>query len=171
MFECIITIKGDGQGRYGIPKKDRTEPVKNFMVDNQYFYNRVRQHILGCPLCDPTEALRHYLERRPGSVTGTLLKNALAYEKRSNRPVKKDVVDEYIWRCNDEELVLRHVYRLSLKQKYDCAVQNLENSWTVRRFLEHDGMKSIMQLAQSCKNLTDEQEILRLLTISEIHNV
>ena len=133
MFECQVTIKGNGVGQYGRFKADHTGPVSQFMVDNCYLYTQVKQHVLACPRCDPTSALRHYLDRRltldkfqgkpgqnwptPGMVTGTLARLALSYERlcARSRPVSKDLVDEFLWRSADSSTICRHESRLSVR--------------------------------------------------------
>lgn len=45
MFDCVITVKGNGKGENGWFKHDKTGPVSQFMVDNTYLYPIVRRHV------------------------------------------------------------------------------------------------------------------------------
>jgi hypothetical protein len=82
-MDCIVTMLGDGVGRYGKPKNDRTGPVREFIVDNQYFYPRVFKHVKDCAKCDSVTILETYLNRRINKgeelVTGALVKLAYQY--------------------------------------------------------------------------------------------
>jgi hypothetical protein len=134
MFDCVVTVNGDGHGRNGQFKEDKTGPVSQFMVDNVVLYPLVKNHIVQCPHCDPTKAVRHYLERRKtlkkfkGRVTATLAKVALSYERKcaKTRPVPRELVNEFIWRSGDPDLILSYEKRLSIE----------ESVWAARFYLE-----------------------------------
>jgi hypothetical protein len=63
-MDCIITVKGDGVGRNGHPKTDKTGPIRDFLVDNEVFYRAVKNHVAACNKCDPYAILDHHLQRR-----------------------------------------------------------------------------------------------------------
>jgi hypothetical protein len=139
MFDCTIIVKGNGKGDYGRFKEDKTDKVLRFMVDNTYLYTAVKQHVVKCPECDPTEALRHYLNRRltldkfqpqpgktwpiAGMVTGSLAKLALSYERMcaKTRPIPKELVNEFIWRSADHDLIHANEHRLSVREIVGAA--------------------------------------------------
>ena len=134
MFKCEMTVEGNGEGRYGRFKQSKTGPVSRFMVDNTFLYAQVKKHILSCSLCDPTEALRHYLNRRltlekfkpkPGKkwpilghLTISLADLALRYERQCSktRPVPAELVNEFIWRTANAGFIVEHEHRLSVKE-------------------------------------------------------
>ena len=124
MFDCTITVLGDGRGKYGRSKNDRTGPVSMFMVDNVTLYSRVKTHIKSCQSCDPTAALEYYIKRRRdipkfgGSITTTLAKTALSYERlfKKDRPVPASLVNEYLWRSGDIDLLEKNSDRMTLRE-------------------------------------------------------
>jgi hypothetical protein len=134
MFECEMTVKGNGKGGNGSFKTDQTAPVSRFMVDNVHLYPKFRRHVVACDRCDPEEALRFYLSRRlsldkfkpkpgkpwpiAGHLTGTLAKLALSYERdarKAGRSVSAALVDEFLWRSADPDLLGRHERRMSVR--------------------------------------------------------
>lgn len=139
MFDCEMHVPGNGRGGNGRFKKDQTAPVSRFMVDNVYLYPKVKQHIVACDKCDPTEALRFYLDRRltldkfkpragqvwpvAGVVTGTLANLALSYERlcRDTRPIPRELVNEFVWRSTDHDIIAKHENRLSVRELVGAA--------------------------------------------------
>lgn len=99
-MSCVITVKGDGQGRYGHPKNDRTGPLEEFMVDNVVFYTAVFKHLKSCDGHDPNKILKYYLSRRikrgDQMITGTLVKLALKYARHF--VIDPAILNEYKWR-------------------------------------------------------------------------
>lgn len=128
---CIIMIPGDGVGRYGKPKRDRTGPVEEFVVDNGYFYPRVFAHVEKCKLCDPTEILNKYLTRRfakeQHGVTTIFTKLARRYY-RLNRGVPKSLLREIEVRSGIVNEVDRSDFSL-LELAKAVRIQCGENSW------------------------------------------
>lgn len=86
-MDCTITVKGNGVGRYGHPKHDRTGPIREFLVDNQIFYRVVKNHVATCDKCDPNAILEHYLARRLDPKTWRT-------KKKPNTPVPVFPVSE-----------------------------------------------------------------------------
>ncbi len=82
-LDCILTVKGNGVGRYGHPKKDRTGPITDFLVDNTVFYSAVTKHLTICKRCSIQEVLTAYLDRRvqkpkfEGKTSGSLVRRAI----------------------------------------------------------------------------------------------
>ena len=64
-MDCEITIKGNGEGRNGHPKTDRTGPVREFLVDNGVFYRAVKKHVAKCDVCDELSYHIHCLVQCP----------------------------------------------------------------------------------------------------------
>ena len=199
MFECPLVVKGDGQGGNGRFKKDQTAPVSRFMVDNTYLYTQVKQHILHCKKCDPTEALRFYLNRRltldkfqpqpgktwpiAGMVTGSLTKLALSYERlcAKTRPIPKELVDEFIWRSGDPNIVCPNEHRLSIRELVASAEIGMTGyirgsvlitggtlSMNWRKIPESSKFGKICVLVQNHARPETEQEFEDLCSIMEV---
>jgi hypothetical protein len=139
-MRCIITIPGDGKGRYGKPKNDRTGPVEEFVVDNGYFYPRVFAHVEKCKLCDPTEVLHKYLERRLAKeeqgVTPTFVKLARRYY-RLNRGIPKSLLREIEIRSGINNEIDRSDFtliELAKAVRIQCA-----NRWFAANSLSYTG--------------------------------
>jgi len=187
MFECPLVVKGDGQGGNGRFKKDQTAPVSRFMVDNTYLYTQVKQHILHCKKCDPTEALRFYLNRRltldkfqpqpgktwpiAGMVTGSLTKLALSYERlcAKTRPIPKELVDEFIWRSGDPNIICPNEHRLSIRELVASAELGLTSSaLKIVKISESSKLGKICVLLQNHTRPETEQEFEDLCSIMEV---
>jgi hypothetical protein len=130
-LDCEITVKGDGVGRYGNPKKDRKGPLREFLVFNQVFFKKVRDHLDTCPRCDPDEAMEVYLERlrRPptkGSdshASATVVKFALSVEKvlsKRGRALRPEIANEFWLRSRDPRSVLARKNLCSLTELAWC---------------------------------------------------
>lgn len=190
MFDCQMTIKGDGHGRNGRFKTDQTAPVSRFMVDNIYLYPKVKQHVLGCSKCDPTEALRFYLNRRltldkfqpkagkvwpvAGQLTGSLAKLALSYERMSAkaRPVPASLVNEFIWRTADSKFIHEHEGRLSIRELVAGAemVLKMTMPWRATSALSPSAgrLSQVFALLQHQSPPETEEEMEALIQIMEV---
>ena len=119
---CMMTVKGDGVGKYGKPKKDVTMTVTEFLVDNGVYYAAVYQHLRGCeasPRCDPQQVLEAYLARRtkapknpkvPFSELGMTSKGLAQLASKYLRAfpaVRKETAHEIIARSGDLESILK----------------------------------------------------------------
>lgn len=128
-MDCLLNIKGNGVGQYGKPKYDRKGPVRKFVVDNQYFYPRVFNHVKSCNKCDPTEILEHYLNRRINKgvelVTGSLVKLAYRY-KKLNRGVPESLVRQFEIRAGIDRAINRSsfsLYELAQAVRLQCTMK------------------------------------------------
>ena len=180
MFDCEITVAGDGRGMDGRFKKDKTGPISRFMVDNCYLYTIVKQHVVTCSRCDPTEALRHYLQRRltlkqfqshGGAITGSLARQALSYERlcRKTRPVPMSLVNEYIWRTADMHFICDHEKRLSIREL--VAAHELitkSNGAHFSTFPQNTTFGKVAMVLQHHAVPTTEQELEDLIQIAEV---
>lgn len=124
-MNCVVTIEGNGVGRYGRFKIDKTGPLKQFIVDNVFLYGKVFNHVKTCQVCDPVQVLEAYLNRRrsvlkfDGITTGSLVKLALKYEKffkAKNLSYDVRMVNEFIWRSWDIQHAASYSPRLSLQE-------------------------------------------------------
>ena len=124
-MDCVITVKGDGKGKYGHPKADRTGPVSEFLVDNQVFYTAISKHLKNCDVCDPVEILKVYLDRRLKNpkfnqmVSDSLVKQALKLERLCDRrriACDPKLINEFIWRSNAWEVNGQPLVRLSIRE-------------------------------------------------------
>src|SRR3990172_7678026 len=108
-LDCIITYPGDNVGRHGHPKKDRTGPVREFVVNNQLFYTAVFNHIKNCGKCNPAEAVQLYFKSRfdeDGQELGTtdiLCKLISRYKKRFPDKISDEVVKNFYYRLSHRE--------------------------------------------------------------------
>jgi hypothetical protein len=128
---CIITIAGDGIGKYGKSKKDRTGPVRKFLVFNEHVARAVRKHLVSCVSCDPDEALREYRDRLDRAVPGSPGRMASQTFIRSlevlDRVLKKagkagldpGVKNEFYVRCSNPKMVASRAFLLSAREIYD----------------------------------------------------
>ncbi len=192
MFDCVITVKGNGKGENGRFKHDKTGPVSQFMVDNTYLYPVVKQHVVACPHCDPTEVLRHYLQRRltlakfqpkpgaplwnvAGQLTGSLAKLALSYERKcaKTRPVPAALVNEFIWRTASVELLTEFGPRLSVRELVNGAEMLLARSSGTRpkNVLAGSKLDLVLQLLQHHAKPETEQEFEDLIAVAEVQIV
>jgi hypothetical protein len=116
MLDCIITVKGNGVGKYGRSKKDRTGYVSEFCVDNTFFYRAIFKHLKECNKCDPNDVLKTLLFRRKdGLVTGSLAELAVKY-KRNFQSTDWLLVEEYICRCIDSRVILKYLNNFEYEQ-------------------------------------------------------
>lgn len=125
-FACVLTIKG-GSGRYGKPRSDRTAPLQDFLVDNQYFYTLIKQHLRTCSVCDPIAVLEYYLNRRrsipkfKGATSSGLVRLIDSYQrictKRGIR-IPAALRNEYYWRSGSVDTLLKYENQFSLME---CA--------------------------------------------------
>jgi len=106
-MNCVITVKGDGAGRNGHPKTDKTGPVSDFLVDNTVFYTAISKHLKDCTVCDPVAILEEYLSRRKRepkfkrSTSKSLVELALKYERlfiKKKLTFNPELINEIIWR-------------------------------------------------------------------------
>lgn len=178
-------VEGDGRGKYGRFKKDKTGPISQFMVDNVTLYALVKKHIVKCPHCDPTEAVRHYLERRrtdpkfKGRVTGALAKVALSYERQcaKTRPVPRELVNEFIWRSGDRDLILANDNRMSVRELVEAArfytedmmrFQNLPTQAMIDKLPKASRFGMVCQLLVHKAAPETDQELEDLIQVAEV---
>jgi hypothetical protein len=184
MFDCVITVKGDGHGKNGHFKTDKTGPVSQFMVDNIILYPIVKNHVANCPQCDPTEAVRRYLERRMnpkfgGRVTESLAKLAMSYERKcaKTRPIPKELVNEFICRSRSRDLILDNEKRLSIRELVQAAGFYIEDLRTTRTMSVQELVNKLPKTSKFglvCQLLTHktvpetEQELEDLIQVAEV---
>ncbi len=187
MFECVITVEGNGEGKYGRFKNDKTGPVSQFMVDNIALYPIVKRHVLSCDKCDPTEALQYYLNRRltlekfqprqltPGvSFGGTvnrvitvgLAKVALSYERKSKlRPVSSELINEFIWRTADFQFLTEHQFRLSVRNLID-ACQLVKDTTTNRKpTILSTRVRTCWEVVNNATSLEDLEDLVKVAEV------
>jgi hypothetical protein len=125
-MNCVITVKGDGVGRYGKPKVDRTGPLSEFLVDNSVFYVEITKHLQQCSVCSVNAVLTEYLRRRvqipkfKGQTGASLVKRAVILErlaKKKGEALTPGLVNEIIWRC-DIWHIIKFNARLSLRERF-----------------------------------------------------
>ncbi len=178
--DCEITVKGDGQGRHGHPKNDRTGPLRDFLVFNQVFFKAVRDHLKGCADCDPAEIMRVYLERvrSPPRKTvvsrtsATFIDHVTKLEKllarKGSPPLPAEMVNEVWLRGGADRILARERH---------CSVRELALAY--RMLWNTEGSRGQAQLRQSSRTfaviarLLEEQapgegEYDRLIEVAEV---
>ena len=174
MFECTMTVEGDGKGKYGRSKNDRTGPVSMFMVDNISLYPKVKGHIKKCDKCCPQAALEFYLERRKrdpkfkGTVTGTLANMALSYERTFKGRIRKETVNEFLWRLNNVYELEKHVNRLTVEELARGAELCMVYAGKSRIHVpdvQSSMLQDIIRLVWGGLMPKDEKDIADLLTV------
>jgi hypothetical protein len=124
-MNCIIKFQAM-DGRYGRPGKDREGPLKEFIVDNQFFYSAVFKHVLECDACSPEEVLKEYLNRRihlskfKGVTSTGLVKLSLKYKKKFPH-IDSNLVREIIIRSADFESIQKIAFDFSSDDWYRVA--------------------------------------------------
>jgi len=178
--DCEITVKGDGQGRHGHPKNDRTGPLREFLVFNQVFFKAVRDHLKDCSRCDPAEVMRVYLERvrnpptkaTNGRTSSTFIDHVSKLEKllarKGSPPLPSEVVNEVWLRGGKEKILARERF---------CSVREL--AWAYKFVWGIDGPHAQAQLRQSSRTFAviarlleemapGEGEYDRLIEVAEV---
>ena len=173
---CQITIKGNGVGRYGHPKTDRTGPLSEFLVDNQVFYKEICKHLRSCTSCDVIEVMNVYLQRRMdpkksnGKVSQSLLKQSTSLEKiaqKKNIPIPAGLMGEFLWRRGIQGMLEGN---LTIREKYNAI--KLEIATEKNIFLPSDLSTMDKHLVQMVRegvvdNATDD-EIVDLMSVAEV---
>ena len=128
-MNCQITIRGNGIGRYGHPKNDRTGPLSEFLVDNVVLLRQISKHLKQCNKCTVEEVLQIYLKRlNPGKsfngcVSISLASKALVFEniaRRKEETLTPGLVNEFLWRSPPASAFHEFSDRLSIIDKYNC---------------------------------------------------
>ena len=91
-MNCIITVKGsvdEGRDipRMGQSKCTKTGPVSDFIVHNQFLYQKVYEHVRDCDKCSTNEIIDRYVSSRSDyfSESTGLLKLAVKYDRIYDR--------------------------------------------------------------------------------------
>lgn len=99
-MDCLLEIKGyhpDSSGKMGQPKYTRTKTIREWIVDSDYIYRCVYNHVKDCPKCNPREVINSYIDRRDFFISAGLLKLAEKYGKLIN---DSSVYLEVMSRCS-----------------------------------------------------------------------
>jgi hypothetical protein len=127
-MDCLLTIKGDGAGKYGQFKKDTTRTIRNWIVDNQVIYPKVFKHVATCDKCDPVKISIAYLERRRntnkfnGRTTAILVNLINRYAKLTAKRGKifpKEVLHEARLKCDSAKILVTYEKEFSSREIYD----------------------------------------------------
>lgn len=179
-MNCVITIAGNGVGRYGRFKNDKTGPLKQFIVDNVHLYGKVFQHVKDCSICDPVQVLEAYLNRRrtdpkfKGITTDSLVKLALKYEKlfkKKNVVYDVKMVNEFIWRSWQIEYIPVYAPRLSLQEivSHIRVLKKKTNGLTRPNSLFDDRYNMVFQILRNDDGSEiSEEHLQQLLKVAEV---
>jgi hypothetical protein len=181
-LDCVITVKGTGtKAAYGKPAKDTTKTVREFLVDNVYYYTAVTKHLRECKVCDPIDCLQVYLDRRKtmprfeGKTSSSLATLAIRFDRilrKRGSQVPPDMLAEFVWRSNCYTTVLNYRGSLSVLQKAWAVQRMLADKWQghidkLRK--DHEYGLIIGILTNTINPPTTEQEFLDLIAIAEVH--
>ncbi len=130
-MDCILKCPG-GTGM-GQPRHDTAKPLYEYLVDNDYFYRLVLNHLKTCKLCSPEEVLQVYLNRRrripkfQGFVSEGLIKLAGKFAKLYTSQ-KLQVPDSILkiqremrWRAYNYQTLLRYEHEFTFEEFYQSA--------------------------------------------------
>jgi len=179
-LSCSITVPGDGKGRYGKPKNDRTGPLSSFLVNNQVFFTVVKNHLKTCSKCSIDAVLTVYRDRTISKLTGcssnSLIRHALGLEKiaiENGETLTPGLVNEILWRGGPQP-IREFRTRLSVKEKLMAFSHPRYKSMDPYGFgldgLSFDNLEiQLINLASQEIGLNlNDQEILELCEISEV---
>ena len=164
---CQITVKGNGIGKYGHSKTDRTGAVADFLVDNTVLYAAVRKHIRKCNVCDPRDALQEYLNRRirnpkfKGMSSNGLVTQAVALNKickQRNLPDMDDLVREMMWRQGSPHDLQAHMGFLGIEGLVRGLIFLKEKDLRERRLVHN-------KVAELCNTLSPLAETIKQLAV------
>ena len=184
-MHCVITVKGNGVGKYGHPKNDRTGPISEFLVDNQVFYRAVNKHLKDCTVCDPVEILKTYLNRRISNpkfeerVSDSLVKQAMTMERQcAKRGVACDpkLINEFIWRSGTWEMNGEPLVRLEIRDIFNALRSEAKkHPQILRNRAEHSHVNAfkirvIAGILLECKNANelDDGTLEELIQVAEV---
>lgn len=172
-MQCVITVKGDGRGKYGHPKTDKTGPLKDFIVDNVVYYIAVTKHLSECNVCSVNDVLTEYLRRRvtipkfEGFSSRSLVTRVFVLEKlakRKGEALTQGLVNELIWR-GGTNYVITHNARFSLREKYVAFQFQYPSNLSI--LLEQDRYLAGIVHQSNCGKLSD-QELEELVQVAEV---
>jgi hypothetical protein len=166
-----IFLKGEKKrgSQYGKPTKDTNRKLCDSIIDNQYVYTVIYQHLKTCDVCNADVVMKSYLSKRnamnAGKTSSGLVGLALKIARLKlpeNRSIKKETVSEFIIRSSDAKLVTRYWKTFSVKQKVFAIKQ-------ISKFEKLPTKMSIFRdHAEWVEKLTDEHEIQKAIDILEV---
>jgi hypothetical protein len=176
--DCLLTIKGDGRGKYGKYKNDTTRTIRDFIIDNVAVYHKVLKHVAGCDKCNPVEIFTEYLSRRKrmpkfkGTTTATLCRLAEQYEKLARKKglvFPKELLHEVRLRSCDSKILITHESEFSSREIYG-VIKNLYESgsnWGITNLCALPRFNKIntifMQISDECPE--DIEELLQVADV------
>lgn len=173
-MDCVITVKGNGVGKYGHTKKDRTKPLHEFLVDNQVLYRAVTQHLKDCSVCKIGDVLAEYRRRRvmtpkfKGQSSTGLVNRAIILErlaKKKKEVLPEGLVNELIWR-GGPYAVLEHSSRLSVREKVQAF--QIQPGFLPEKLSPTDKFLGELVQKQGVSKEMSEQELEDLVKIAEV---
>jgi len=176
--QCIITVKGDGKGRYGKPKNDRIGPLSDFLVFNQIFFKVVRDHLKTCNICDPYEVIEVYLERlrKVGTVSSRFsskssIKGMFALEKvlrgKYGLSFRYRSMNEFWLRSQAVDDILLRAPLCTLKELVMC-LQFQEVSTIDILCNQNMTFAALRQVLRNNGQFPSEEELAELVSIAEV---
>lgn len=184
-MDCTIKFKGhnnpDKIKRDGRPLKDGTREVSKAIIDSAFWYKEVFNHIKTCRKCDPEEILKIYFSRRMAvrfefQTSPLLVALALRYEKfgkLKNRPISKDLVDDFIVKSNPF-LVGKHENRLSFERLKDFIHLSKNREPGIRFNPASKKQKTLAYIFDihgiDFFKMMDEEQFQKMETLIEVHS-
>lgn len=116
-LSCPITVVR--KNGYNKPVTHKTVPIRELIVDDEFYYKLVKNHVFECDKCDPVAILQSYLDRRRnmykfnGFTSATLTELALQYRRKFGDKIPKELITEFIWRSGYSSTLIKYEKWLS----------------------------------------------------------
>ena len=186
-MNCIL--KCPGGSAMGQPSKAQSKPLREYLVDNEYYYRLVLKHLRFCKICDPAAILEVYLERRRtmpkfhGQTSLGLIKLARRYaglytgRKLQVPPSVLAAHHETLWRSGDPTMLLMHEKSFTWSEFFESAQivysqfgmtgwENWHKKELSKKSVRYGALFSLMD-AGAAKTI-DEDDFRRLVDVFEI---
>jgi hypothetical protein len=183
MLDCIITIRGDGEGKYGNIKEDKTGPLHDFLSFRKVYFKAIRDHVQKCDECKIEDIFVAYKNRvilnqdesgenEYGTTSKTLLEHVTALEKilrKSGKTYDKELVNELFLRSYRVDMILSRIPECSYMELLWCyRFHDSHNNRRALELLHHRVFSVIHQIVQGSKDPQDEETLKSLIEVAEI---
>lgn len=167
---CTISIPGNRRGNYG---KNKSGTIREFLVDNQYYYSIIYKHVKDCDECDPIEIVRFYLNRRMEKQGGFTSVGLLSVVNKYYRLCNKkgielpiELINEFYWRCRSHEKILSRKSFYSFEEIYKCL--KLHASFVTEPLIMLDPRFKLVSMFMNSDPFPGEDEMKKLLEVAEV---
>jgi len=150
------------------------------IVDDEFCYRLVKNHVFECNKCDPTIVLKHYLDRRirknkfQGFTSGTQVKLAFQYYrhyKDTSKAIPIDLIKEFIWRSGDSTTLRRYENLLSNMEIWEAVhLLRIHLRSTTIDYLRSFGRYKLIESMMNGKRPENDKEIDELMDAATVHS-